>query len=108
MQTIIQDWYIIKVLDPKNEELIGQLLWGIVLTDDTNRFKTGCYVCSSLIKTIDLKFNLVITQSNNRYKLDGKGREFSAYFSEVKLLDKGFDPDQIIQIRQSEKINKVD
>jgi len=107
MQTIIQDWYIIKVLDPKNEELLGQLLWGIVLADDTNRFRTGCYVCSSLIKTIDLKLNLVITQSNSRYKLDGKGSEFSAYFSEVKLLDKGFDPDQIIQLRRSKEKHDV-
>jgi len=99
MQTIIKDWYIIKILEPKTEAFFGQILWGTVVNDETNRFAMGGYVCSSLIKCIDLDLQLVITNSNSEYRLDGVGNDFSVYFSEVKLLDRGFSPEQIMKIR---------
>ena len=102
MQTIIKDWYIIKILEPKTEALLGQILWGTVVIDETNRFNSGDYISSSLIKDINLEAKLVVTQSNSEYKLEGNWNEFSVYYSEVKLLDRGFSPDQIIQIRRSE------
>jgi hypothetical protein len=102
MQTIIKHWYIIKVLEPKNEKLLGQILWGIVVSDETNRFATGDYMCSSLIKNISLDLQLVITNSHREYRLQGEGNDFSVYFSEVKLLDRGFSPEQVIKIRCSE------
>jgi len=99
MQTIIKNWYIIKVLEPKNESLLGQILWGTVVNDETNRFTAGDYMSSSLIKDINLDLQLVVTQSNNQYKLEGNGEEFLAYVSEVKLLDKGLSPEQIMKLR---------
>jgi len=101
MQTIIKNWYIIKVLEPNTEALIGQILWGTVVNDETNRFTDGDYMSSSLIKDINLDFRLVVTQSNSQYKLEGNGNEFSVYFSEVKLLDRGFSPEQIMKMRLS-------
>jgi len=106
MQTIIKNWYIIKVLEPKTEAFFGQILWGTVVNDETNRFTAGDYMSSSLIRDINLDLQLVVTQSNSQYKLEGKGNEFSVYYFEVKLLDKGFSPDQIIQIRRSETSSK--
>jgi len=106
MQTIIKSWYIIKVLEPKTEALLGQILWGTVVNDETNRFTAGDYMSSSLIRDINLDLRLVVTQSNSHYKLEGNGNEFSVYYSEVKLLDKGFSPDKIIQMRRSEASSK--
>ncbi len=106
MKTIVKHWYIIKVLDPKDESLLGQLLWGIVVNDERNRFNYGDYVSSSVIKEINLELKLVVTNSNSEYVIQGEGNEFSVYFSEVKLLDKGFSPEQILQVRQSEVNNK--
>jgi len=106
VKTIVKHWYIIKVLDPKDESLLGQLLWGIVVNDESNRFNYGDYVSSSVIKEINLELKLVVTNSNSEYVIQGEGNEFSVYFSEVKLLDKGFSPEQILQVRQSEVNNK--
>jgi len=106
VKTIVKHWYIIKVLDPKDESLLGQLLWGIVVNDERNRFNYGDYVSSSVIKEINLELKLVVTNSNSEYVIQGEGNEFSVYFSEVKLLDKGFSPEQILQVRQSEVNNK--
>ncbi|MGK0273578.1 MAG: hypothetical protein ACI88H_004259, partial [Cocleimonas sp.] len=36
-QTRVRDWYIIKILDER-QSLIGQVLWGFVLEDNTGRF----------------------------------------------------------------------
>ena len=105
METIIQDWYIIKVIEPSNEVLHGQLLWGIVVIDETNRFNPKDYVCTSLIENINFELNLVVTKSNSQYKLYGKGKEFSVCFSEIELLDRGMSPDQIIKVRRSGAIN---
>jgi len=101
MQTIIKHWYIIKVLEPKTEALLGQILWGIIVYDQTNRFAEGSYVSSSLIKDINLELKLVVTNSNSEYLLEGEGNDFSVYFSEVKLLDRGFSPEQIMKMRLS-------
>jgi len=106
MQTIIKNWYIIKVLEPNTEALIGQILCGTVVNDETNRFTTGDYMSSSLIKDINLDLRLVVTQSNSQYKLEGNGNEFSVYYSEVKLLDRGVSPEKIIQIRRTEANSK--
>jgi len=102
MQTIIKNWFIIKVLEPETEALLGQILWGTVVNDMTNRFTAGDYMSSSLIKDINLDLRLVVTQSNSQYKLKGNGNEFSVYYSEVKLLDRGVSPEKIIQIRHTE------
>lgn len=85
MQTIIKHWYIIKVLAPKTEEFLGKILWGTVVSDETSRFTVGGYMSSSVITDINLDLQLVVTQSNSEYLLEGN--DFSVYFPEVKLLD---------------------
>lgn len=106
MQTIIKDWYIIKILEPKTEVFLGQILWGTIVNDETNRFMAGDYMSSSLIKSIDLDFQLVITNSNSEYRLEGEGNDCSVYFSEVKLLDRGFSPEQIMKLRLAGTCNR--
>ncbi len=95
-QTVLRDWYIIKVVDQGKR--IGQLLWGYVV-DDTECFEAGDYVCTS---AIDVIHNNVITTSKDRqYVVQGTGKEFTAHFSEVDLLRRGYSPEQVVRLRNS-------
>jgi hypothetical protein len=93
MQTTVRDWYVIKVLD--GETLVGQLLWGFVI--DSDRFSAGDYVCTSMID--EIKEQHIITAKGSYYVVEGTGKTFEAYLSEVDLLRKGYSPDQITRLR---------
>jgi hypothetical protein len=95
-ETVLRDWYIIKVFD--QDKRIGQLLWGFVV-DDTERFERGGYVCTSSIDVIDN--NVITTSKGRKYILEGTGKEFTAYFSEVDLLRRGYSPEQVVRLRNS-------
>jgi len=93
--TSVRDWYIIKIIDGHGMR-IGQLLWGFVV-DDTDRFKSGDWVCTSAIEAIDA--NVITTCKRSKYITVGNGKEFVALFSEVELLRRGYSPDQIVRLR---------
>jgi hypothetical protein len=98
MQTRVRDWYIIKILDDERQSLIGQVLWGFVLYDDTGRFSCGDYVCTSLIEAI--KDNLIITASGSQYIVEGSGKEFEADIADVHQLRRGHSPFQVSRLRK--------
>ncbi len=43
MNTVLKDWHIVSILE--NGELVGKVLWGICVEDETLRFNAGDYVC---------------------------------------------------------------
>jgi len=98
LQTSLRDWYIIKVLD-NDENLVGQLLWGYIVDDPSGRFSSGDYVCTSAIDKISN--NTIITAKGSHYVTEGQGQEFTAYFSEVELLRRGYSPTQVARLRKA-------
>lgn len=95
-QTRVRDWYIIKILDER-QSLIGQVLWGFVLEDNTGRFNSGDYLCTSLIEKI--KDNLIITAKGSQYIVEGNGKEFDADIADVEQLRRGRSPFQISRLK---------
>jgi hypothetical protein len=102
MNTIITDWVIVSVIG--NKKPIGIVLYGIVIDDMSCRFLKGDYVCSSNIKDINLDTQLVKTNSGSLYQILGNGKRAEIQIEEFELLRQGFNPDQIISIRQSPKL----
>jgi len=102
MNTIIKDWVIVSIID--NEKVIGKVLWGIVIDDMSCRFLKGDYVCSSTINDINIYNQLIKTQSGSLYQILGDGKRAEIKIEEFELLRQGFNPDQIISIRQSPKL----
>lgn len=102
MNTIIKDRVIVSIID--KERVIGKVLWGIVIDDMSCRFLKGDYVCSSTIKGINIYNQLIKTQSGSLYQILGDGKRVNIKIEEFELLRQGFNPDQIISIRQSPKL----
>ena len=101
-QTVLRDWCIIKVVDQNKR--IGQLLWGFVV-DATERFEAGDYVCTSSIDVINN--NVITTSKGRQYIVEGHGNEFTAYFDEVKLLRRGYSPEQVNRLRKISGFNAI-
>ncbi|OKY24970.1 hypothetical protein [Thalassotalea sp. PP2-459] len=99
METYVKDWQIVEVFDA--ETVIGDVLWGIVEDDQTYRFYTGDYVCSSKITRVDIVNHVVITASKSIYKLVGEGIKSKVAFSNFELLRNGFSPQEIEILNQS-------
>lgn len=101
MITEIREWFIVGIYERNfsEEQCQGSVLWGIVVYDQSLRFSSGDYVCSSLIKTIDQDENHVFTRSGSTYLLLGDGNEGKIYLNEFPLLRKGFSPVEIKRIR---------
>jgi hypothetical protein len=98
MQTRVRDWYVIKVFDDKNVR-VGQLLWGFIVDDPTERFSPGDYVCTSSIEAVSK--NVIVTAKGSQYVTEGTGKEFDALFSEIELLRRGYSPTQVYRLRNS-------
>lgn len=99
IQTVIRDWYIIKVIDPGTMKRVGQILWGYVVEDRTLRFDVGYFICTSAIEKI--KNNVITTAKSSEYVVIGSGKEFEAYFDEVDMLRRGYSPDQVKRLRDA-------
>lgn len=99
MNTVIKDWVIVSVID--NKQPIGKVLYGIVIDDMSCRFLKGDYVCSSNIKDINLYNQLIKTESGSLYQILGNGKRAEIQIEEFELLRQGFNPEQVISIRQS-------
>ncbi|MGE6568156.1 DUF6957 family protein [Shewanella vesiculosa] len=97
IQTILRDWYIVKILDEK-QSLIGQVLWAFVVEDNTGRFNIGDYLCTSLI--VKINNNLIITASGSEYIVEGIGKEFEADIAELEQLRRGHSPFQVSRLRK--------
>ena len=97
MNTVVKDWFIVSVLDGDN--LMGEVLYGIVIDDLTCRFATGDYVSTSQIMNFDS--TLITTVTGSLYQVLGKGRRAIVDFDDFELLRNGFSPEHIKVLNQS-------
>tara|TARA_B110000211_G_C14075097_1_gene551676 strand:- start:1891 stop:2208 length:318 start_codon:yes stop_codon:yes gene_type:complete len=102
MNTVISDWWIVSIID--NNMLVGKILWGTVIDDMSCRFIKGDYVSSSTIIDINIDSQLIKTESGSLYQILGKGKRAKIKMEEHELLRQGFNPEQIISIRQSSRL----
>jgi hypothetical protein len=105
MNTVLKDWHVVSILE--SGELVGKVLWGICVEDETFRFEAGDYVCSSKIVEIIPTDKLVKTIKGNAYVLEGDGTTAEVNVEDFELLRKGYSPAEINRIRavQQDKIN---
>jgi hypothetical protein len=97
MNTVLKDWHIVSILE--NGELVGKVLWGICVEDETFRFETGEYVCTSKIVEIIPTEKLVKTFKGSSYLLEGDGKTAEVKVEDFELLRQGFSPDEIHRVR---------
>lgn len=97
MNTIVKNWQIVSIVD--GQELVGRVLWAIVIDDTTCRFKENEYVCTSSIKSISIERQLIFTESGSVYQIIGDGVEAEVEFCNFELLRNGFSPEQINQLK---------
>ncbi|GAA5130751.1 hypothetical protein [Thalassotalea piscium] len=93
MNTVISDWFTVAVM--QENELLGEVLWGIVVDDSTFRFAKNDYVCSSKITKVFTSNQLIQTASDSIYQTIGKGRKAIIDSDDFELLRSGFSPLQI-------------
>lgn len=92
-----------KVLEDGTERPMGTVLYGEVVSDETGRFSIGCYVCTSLIKSIDPQKMLVTTESGSEYLLQSTtGKKSLIYQSEIESLRNGL---QLSDVKRKRKNN---
>lgn len=105
MTTVLKDWNIVSILD--KDKLVGKVLWGICVEDETFRFDAGDYVCSSKIVEIIPTDKLVKTIKGSAYLLEGDGATAEVNVEDFELLRQGYSPDEIHRVRavQQDKIN---
>lgn len=105
MNTVLKDWHIVSILE--NGELVGKVLWGICVEDETVRFDVGDYVCSSKIVEIISADKLIKTVKGSVYLLEGNGTKAEVNVEDFELLRQGYSPDEINRIKtvQQDKIN---
>lgn len=96
MKTLVIDWQIVSIID--EQHCYGELLYAIVITDETLRFNVGDYVCSSKIESVDLEQLIVTTIKGSTYELQGDGKNAEIEFKYLKLLKQGFSPEVINQL----------
>jgi hypothetical protein len=96
MNTVVKDWCLVDVNDGDN--LMGSVIWGIVVYDSSFRFLVNDYVCTSRITNV--YYQLITTSSNSLYQLIGKGSHARIKYEDFELLRNGFNPQQINELRE--------
>ena len=98
MNTVIKDWILVDVNN--GGQLIGTVLWGIVIDDSSCRFSVNDYVCTSEITNV--YHQLITTSSNSLYQVVGMGSRDGIEYDDFELLRNGFNPQQINELRKLE------
>jgi hypothetical protein len=94
--TTIKNWFLVSL--DNDGEIIGELLWGIVVEDKKFRWRPGDYVCTSkIIEKIDADLYQTI---NSKYKCCGLGKEVTLPIEALLELRGGYSPEEFIAIRQ--------
>ncbi|MDO6720784.1 hypothetical protein Q4575_15325 [Psychrosphaera sp. 1_MG-2023] len=105
-KTTITNWFLVDLINLKEKslpQLLGQILWGDVLSDDTGRFKPGDYVCSNLIVArTDRNF---ITKSGSHYECVGKEKHVEVNIFDLHIIRQGVSPKQLIDLKQPLKLD---
>lgn len=83
LKSEVKNWSLVTIDD-------FQVLWGIVVSDDTARYQENVYVCTSRI--IELKNNMVTTKSGSVYMLIGDGTEHIGSYLQLMELMSGISP----------------
>lgn len=86
LKTVVKNWSLVTIDD-------FQVLWGIVVSDDTARYQENDYVCTSRI--IELKNNVVTTKSGSVYMPVGDGNEYSGSYLQLMELMSGISPEDL-------------
>jgi hypothetical protein len=86
LKTEVKNWSLVTIDD-------FQVLWGIVVSDDTRRYQENYYVCTS--RVIELKNNEVTTKSGSVYCLLGDGKEYKASYLQLMELMSGISPSDL-------------
>ena len=83
---------------------MGKFLFGFVIKDETNRFKTGFRVITSTIKSQNnLEF---ITKSESCYVIDDEPEYLDITFVEfVVMRHRLYSPSEILELRQALQLN---
>ena len=105
MKTYLKDTTILSVYDFQNSErkLLGKFLFGIVINDETNRFKSGVRVITSTIQSQD--YFEFITKSGNCYLIDDETKNLDLTFSEFVVMRNGlYSISEILEMRQMLKL----
>lgn len=97
MNTIIKDWQIVSVTE--EDELIGHVLWGVVVDDMSYRFAKNDYVCTSNIVRINFYTQLITTATKSLYQILGEGSVSEIDIDDFELLRNGFSPQYIHQLK---------
>lgn len=96
MNTIVTDWQIVSIIE--GSDLVGKVLYAVIVDDTTCRFSKGDFVCTSKIESISIERQLIKTITGSLYQILGKGRKAEVYFKDFELLRNGFNPEQINQL----------
>lgn len=108
MKTFLKEVTILCVYDydyHKGENvLIGELLYGIVIKDETNRFEPNSRVITSKIYSqSDFEF---ITSNDSCYVIDDDAKCFDLIFSEfVVMQNRLYSPSEILILREMSRLN---
>jgi hypothetical protein len=104
-KTYLKDTTILSVYDFQNSErkLLGKFLFGIVINDETNRFKSGVRVITSTIQSQD--YFEFITKSGNYYVINDEPKTFDLSFAEFIVMRHGlYSISEILEMRQMLKL----
>ena len=104
MKTFLKDATILSVFDLQKGEkqLLGQMLFGIVIKDETNRFPAEQRVITS---TIESQYQSeYTTKSGNTYVTNDDPENFDLTFVEFVIMrDRLCSPAEILELRQAVK-----
>ena len=102
MKTFLKDATVLSVFDFQNNEkkLLGQMLYGVVIKDETNRFDPNFRLITSTIKSrTNFKF---ITKSESCYLVDAEPDKLDITFVEfVVMRHRLYSPREIVELRQA-------
>jgi len=99
--TEVNGWFIVQLIDNDNN-IMAEVLWDIVEHDKKMRFKSGDYVCTSVITN---KSERYVYTYNSTYKLLGTGvTNIHLSMDKIMLLRQGISPDMIINMQNKENL----
>ncbi len=105
MKTFFKEASILSVFDYQKSErkLLGRMIFGIVIKDESNRFEPNTRVITSTIKSQNnLEF---ITKNGNCYVIDDEPNYLDITFAEFVVMRNGlYSTYEILQMRQALKL----
>jgi hypothetical protein len=106
MKTFLKEATILSVYDYHKDErtLVGELLYGIVIKDETNRFEQNYSVITSkFYSQSDFEF---ITSNDSCCVIDDEAKCFDLIFSEfVVMQNRLYSPGEILPLREILRLN---